>query len=227
MPATHHSGFYRPDALPAAHPTASKHWRQCLQCSLKSVSTNLSCKNRLQTTLQTWQIPGDKSMQTDCSHSHWWAGHHGQQWSHWLGHQTLGHQHDLGSPVQSPAPKSSRALRPRAKYNHTLLPHARLCNTARSALAERSEKNLLTLSSTWQNLARPSQHSFVITAVLREFLGAHHGTWCTVWQPRMLNWARLALCSLWASFIASQYEFNKLFIDSTQKCCYYEVQRCA
>ena len=27
-PAPHHSVFYRPDALPAAHPTASKHWRQ-------------------------------------------------------------------------------------------------------------------------------------------------------------------------------------------------------
>ena len=27
MPAPHHSGFYRPDALPAAQPTASKHWR--------------------------------------------------------------------------------------------------------------------------------------------------------------------------------------------------------
>ena len=26
MPATHHSVFYRPDALPAAQPTASKHW---------------------------------------------------------------------------------------------------------------------------------------------------------------------------------------------------------
>jgi len=29
MPAPHHSSFfYRPDALPAAQPTASKHWRQ-------------------------------------------------------------------------------------------------------------------------------------------------------------------------------------------------------
>ena len=28
MPAPHRSGFYRPDALPAAQPTASKHWRQ-------------------------------------------------------------------------------------------------------------------------------------------------------------------------------------------------------
>ena len=26
-PATHHSAFYRPGALPAAQPTASKHWR--------------------------------------------------------------------------------------------------------------------------------------------------------------------------------------------------------
>ena len=28
MPVPHHSVFYRPDALPAAQPTASKHWRQ-------------------------------------------------------------------------------------------------------------------------------------------------------------------------------------------------------
>ena len=28
MLAPHHSVFYRPDALPAAQPTASKHWRQ-------------------------------------------------------------------------------------------------------------------------------------------------------------------------------------------------------
>ena len=30
MPAPHHSVFYRPDALPATQPTASKHWRQHL-----------------------------------------------------------------------------------------------------------------------------------------------------------------------------------------------------
>ena len=28
-PAPHHWVFYRPDALPAAQPTASKHWREC------------------------------------------------------------------------------------------------------------------------------------------------------------------------------------------------------
>jgi len=27
-PASHHSVFYKPDALPATQPTASKHWRQ-------------------------------------------------------------------------------------------------------------------------------------------------------------------------------------------------------
>jgi len=34
MPAPHHSVFYRPDALPAAQPTASEHWRQkhCFFC---------------------------------------------------------------------------------------------------------------------------------------------------------------------------------------------------
>ena len=33
MPAPHHSIFYRPDALPAAQPTVSKHWRQ-YKCSI-------------------------------------------------------------------------------------------------------------------------------------------------------------------------------------------------
>ena len=28
MPTPHHSVFYRPDALPVAQPTSSKHWRQ-------------------------------------------------------------------------------------------------------------------------------------------------------------------------------------------------------
>ena len=42
-PAPHHSVFYRPDALPAAQPTVSKHWRQmltgtCRQCGSWSVT---------------------------------------------------------------------------------------------------------------------------------------------------------------------------------------------
>jgi len=31
MPAPHHSVFYRPDALPAAQPTVSKHWGKCTE----------------------------------------------------------------------------------------------------------------------------------------------------------------------------------------------------
>ena len=34
-PAPHYSVFYRPDALPAAQPTASKHWRQVVYSALK------------------------------------------------------------------------------------------------------------------------------------------------------------------------------------------------
>ena len=33
-PAPHHSVFYRPDALPATQPTASKHWRLTITCNL-------------------------------------------------------------------------------------------------------------------------------------------------------------------------------------------------
>ena len=32
MPAPHHSVVYRPDAFPAAQPTASKHWRHWRKC---------------------------------------------------------------------------------------------------------------------------------------------------------------------------------------------------
>jgi len=35
MPAPHHSVFYRPDPLPAAQPTASKHWRQICTAAVK------------------------------------------------------------------------------------------------------------------------------------------------------------------------------------------------
>ena len=38
-PAPHRSVFYRPDALPAAQPTASKHWRQQFICVLENTNT--------------------------------------------------------------------------------------------------------------------------------------------------------------------------------------------
>jgi len=39
MPTPHHSVFYRPDALPAAQPTASKHWRQKHWSSTRQLET--------------------------------------------------------------------------------------------------------------------------------------------------------------------------------------------
>jgi len=37
MPASHHSVFYRPDALLATHPAVSKHWRHCNQWRLETL----------------------------------------------------------------------------------------------------------------------------------------------------------------------------------------------
>jgi len=44
-PAPHHSVFYRPDALPAAQPTASKHWRHYVVEYLYSIVLVNICKH--------------------------------------------------------------------------------------------------------------------------------------------------------------------------------------
>jgi len=41
-PAPHHSVFYRPDALPAAQPTVSKHWRHIFTYLLKYICFTFS-----------------------------------------------------------------------------------------------------------------------------------------------------------------------------------------
>ena len=51
-PAPHHSVFYRPDALPAAQPTASKHWRPTMykhnyhQWRIKSIQLIIYARRR-------------------------------------------------------------------------------------------------------------------------------------------------------------------------------------
>ena len=45
-PAHHHSVFYRPDALPATQPTASKHWRQKLTTTVAVKARSSSSSNR-------------------------------------------------------------------------------------------------------------------------------------------------------------------------------------
>ena len=44
-PAPHRSVFYKPDALPAAQPTASKHRRHQRQCKQNSTSTSTNNKS--------------------------------------------------------------------------------------------------------------------------------------------------------------------------------------
>ena len=41
--APHHSVFYRPDALPAAQPTASKHWRQKHESTQMDILITIFC----------------------------------------------------------------------------------------------------------------------------------------------------------------------------------------
>ena len=43
MPAPHRSVFYRPDALHAAQPTASKHWRHVSLCCLLAWESLMHC----------------------------------------------------------------------------------------------------------------------------------------------------------------------------------------
>ena len=52
-PAPHHSVFYRPDALPAAQPTVSKHWRHTHVATLPC-KTLMSENKRLTTNRSEW-----------------------------------------------------------------------------------------------------------------------------------------------------------------------------
>ena len=44
-PAPHHLVFYRPDALPAAQPTVSKHWRHITQKKIKEIKSKIRWKS--------------------------------------------------------------------------------------------------------------------------------------------------------------------------------------
>jgi len=65
LPASHHSVFYRPDALPATQPAASKHWRQnaIQMSSLIIITINGSCVY-LQETYHQFQYA---LLSTDCN----------------------------------------------------------------------------------------------------------------------------------------------------------------
>jgi len=60
MPAPHCSVFYRPDALPVAQPTASKHWRHPLktQWTVNSINYKVLRKNRVLLLILSWSTNG-------------------------------------------------------------------------------------------------------------------------------------------------------------------------
>jgi len=68
MPAPHHSVFYRPDALPVAQPTASKHWRHVFDVFVYLFSTKTAWQlvNRKADFLQ------NKSIQIDSHNKSNW-----------------------------------------------------------------------------------------------------------------------------------------------------------
>jgi len=91
MPAPHHSVFYRPDALPATQPTASKHWRrdgsginhmQTICTSLQTDNhTNTSSRRRWWgfgdgsgiTSLTLWfNVKTDRTKLQCCKHKQTW-----------------------------------------------------------------------------------------------------------------------------------------------------------
>jgi len=61
MPAPHHSVFYRPDALPVAQPTVSKHWRQ-----QSATTSKLNGIQQFATSLITMRIHMAHRMSVTC-----------------------------------------------------------------------------------------------------------------------------------------------------------------
>jgi len=73
MPAPHHSVFYRPDALPAAQPTASKHWRHS-QFWLRMCQLIVSVLYEVQSPIQASLLKLDSSLNktaVDCFVCKW------------------------------------------------------------------------------------------------------------------------------------------------------------
>ena len=75
MPVPHHSVFYRPDALPAAQPTASKHWRYKLKLQksqyFNRLSLTIGCRNSLRETLKSTSRVHPHWLGTPCLTEYW------------------------------------------------------------------------------------------------------------------------------------------------------------
>ena len=89
MPSPHHSVFYRPDALPAAQPTASKHWRHFVHSVHSGHSMHTSRVPRCwdvclrHQTRTFWMVP---RCRTDGEVAQYvWEGHQAHDGCRWFG----------------------------------------------------------------------------------------------------------------------------------------------
>jgi len=79
-PASHHSVFYRPDALPTAQPTASKHWRQLLHYRVHNIKFSNRTNRHTKSFFFFARPSSSKSWLWSCSLSIW----EGNLTTHWI-----------------------------------------------------------------------------------------------------------------------------------------------
>ena len=107
MPVPHNSVFYRPDALPATQPTASKHWRQANKRQRRHDRRQPAAGV---TTKFSWQMKTLRKLQFHYYDVIMRQTHHWCQWGRW---KLLAA--DWSALSQSPA---SAPLRKNNKKNH-------------------------------------------------------------------------------------------------------------
>ena len=83
-PAPHYSVLYRPDALPAAQPTASKHWRQLSRWKVSKITTSRDCPTKK----NFFKFIGSRSMASD--QLQLYPDTQAECWGRWVGGERKG-----------------------------------------------------------------------------------------------------------------------------------------
>jgi len=65
MPTPHHSIFYKPDALPDAQTTASKHWRQCSEHRLTYIFIHVERLDVFERQFATFTVVNEQLVRAD------------------------------------------------------------------------------------------------------------------------------------------------------------------
>ena len=107
-PAPYHSDFYRPDALPATQPTASKHWRQC--------ERNKSDDNKLA------MVNGCTKVTMPAT---WWSPEFGTKFQSEVLYMQISLQCSVGFLKEAPMPKTS-SICLAILIQHSLVTHSHM-----------------------------------------------------------------------------------------------------